>query len=276
MTAHADPSTADLRTADGFSMSLWRRRSPLPRELAGWLTRTEQDRAERYRSAARQGSFVSGRYLAKRCLLRDSRFQPASDAPNVPAEIEILPDEAGGHGAPVVRRGGRLQPWSLSISHTPRWTAVAACLHTQLRVGLDLVEMESGIRLNDLWFSPDEQRIIRAATLPEQARLLLWSIKEALYKTLEPPARFVPRDWETRIADDDGGLRFRYRQRPYVAQVRLLRIPHTLLLAVAAVQTGNTDRDGPNDSTLRSLPRDGQAPERLHAGREFVTDGFAD
>jgi len=135
---------------------------------------------QRYRHAARHRQWQHGRHLAK-ALLREE-----ASALGIPAfSAQGLWIRRSLAGWPqVLDAAGHPQPVKLSISHCGAWAVAAACRPEQGRVGVDLekVEPRSQAFIGD-YFSPGEIAIIQAGE-PARSATLLWTIKEAVLKSL--------------------------------------------------------------------------------------------
>ncbi len=163
-----------------------------------WLSAEEQEGLAHCRSGLRRRSWVAGRIAAKRLLMR-LRLLPAARA----AEITIVSRDDRGRGVvPTVRVAGRMQPTSLSISHTERGVLVAASLDMAVRVGVDLAVVgDYGPGFRRLWFSEQERSLMQRSG-GRLTPAVLWAAKEAAYKTLGEGEPFMPRQIEAQMHED--------------------------------------------------------------------------
>lgn len=220
---------------DGLLISLWHHGAQAIPQWSDCLSPRELDRARQYRSPLRRAQFVTGRMLAKRSLIEHQWISPVRgrrDACVDYEDIDILPDSGTRSGRPVIRVRGSRKPWSLSISHTDSWTAVGLCRIPGQRVGIDLVELEAALSVPTIWYSAAERRLIESSDRQSEASLILWSLKEALYKSGPDQISFVPADWSTELVH--GQLRAFHQTRPYHAHTLIIRIPNRVVMSVAA------------------------------------------
>jgi len=153
-----------------------------------WLSCAEAEQLRTFGDAGSSLRWLAGRYAVKRLLgeLRPSR-DPFSDL-----HIESR-DGRGRKVRPIAHLRGQLQPWSLSLAHTEKYVYVAAALSPRLRVGVDVVEVDSVVPgAIAFWFTPAEKdwcgKIGHSA-----AFALVWSLKEAWYKAETSGEPFAPR-----------------------------------------------------------------------------------
>jgi hypothetical protein len=229
------------RCHDGLHISLWYRGGPTIPYWRDCLTPSELNQLRQYRSSVRRAAFVTGRLLAKRSVIEHQWVAPVDggrDACTVYQSIEILSGSGKRSSNPVIRTLGIQKPWSLSISHTDSWTAIALCRTPGRLVGIDLVDLDEPTSVPFLWYSATERRMIESSVCTTQTRLILWSLKEALFKSGQTEIPFIPTDWSTELAD--GRLRAFYRKRPYHAHTLIVRIPNRVVMSVAVTAGGTS------------------------------------
>ena len=131
-------------------------------------------------------SWLGGRWCAKQAVRQLPGCQELR-----PSEIHIESRNGLEQGvAPRVLVGGRLQAWQLSISHGKRVCAAVATENDQVRLGVDIVDMqERAHRLIRHWFTAEEQSWCENGLSPA----LIWGLKESLYKAVGNGAKFRPR-----------------------------------------------------------------------------------
>ncbi len=174
------------------------------RKAESWLSPRERAELAAWREPGRRSAWLMARMLGKQLI-----GENLADAVD-PATVEILSRDAAGRSVrPRIWRGGGEQPWSLSITHTARGALAALCVTRGVRLGIDITDCDN---LSDgftrLWFTPAEQRWLRATDCPSIA-CFIWAAKEAVYKACNEGEGFAPRDVEVL-----GHNRYAYRQMP--------------------------------------------------------------
>jgi 4'-phosphopantetheinyl transferase EntD len=164
---------------------------------ANWLSEGECRALARMHSRARRETFLAGRLLAKRLVLRDiyaknafSAGQPfaAGDALVTYRDIEIRSEGK----RPEVLICGRSLDLPLSIAHTSRAAMAALGSVPDRQLGIDLVELrEYGHSFAEVWFTPGER--CRLAGAGPSGAAIVWAIKEATYKATNSGEPFDPR-----------------------------------------------------------------------------------
>jgi phosphopantetheinyl transferase len=174
----------------------WRDRLFTMRELAddsrlrtpAWLSCGE---AERFRTIHDERSslrWLTGRYAVKTLLGElTASMSPWSDL-----HVESR-NGRGRMSRPTAHLRGRLQPWSLALTHTDDYVYVAAALSANVELGVDVVEAESvASEVIEFWFTPGEIDWCRRMSC-STAPALVWSLKEAWYKAGNCGEAFAPR-----------------------------------------------------------------------------------
>jgi 4'-phosphopantetheinyl transferase len=163
----------------------------------GLLSAAEQARLDGLKVPKRRRDWLLGRWTAKRLL---QSYLSDTQGLNLPPDvIEILAAE---DGAPYVQVGEPLS-LSLSISHSGSESFCAVCALDLGAVGADVEQVEprepSFVRT---FFTPGENRVVDAALPTERDALVtaLWSVKEAVLKTLRLGLRADTRQVEIRLS----------------------------------------------------------------------------
>ncbi|MFN7037497.1 MAG: 4'-phosphopantetheinyl transferase family protein [Bellilinea sp.] len=146
----------------------------------GWLSAEEKNFLAQMRFPKRRMEWLSGRWTAKRMLLK---ALPA--LAGIPmAEISI---EHHKHGYPLVQVEGQPLLGCLSISHRGEKAAAAYAADDDIFIGIDVewIEERHPAFLQD-YFTVDEIEWVNSVCLEERAArtTLLWSAKEAALKAL--------------------------------------------------------------------------------------------
>ena len=153
-----------------------------------WLSPPEQAAYLSMRSARRQQTFLAGRIVLKKLLLRSAY----TSFPANRLVIESRSDVPGHGERPVLSIDSAVQPLSLSISHSERGVLVAAGDSTTTSVGVDLVTLDA-ITEHVTWtFTAAERRWLAAASSPACRAEELWARKEAIYKACQRGEGFQP------------------------------------------------------------------------------------
>ena len=166
-----------------------------PRE---WLSEREAHSLRSIKSSRRRNDWLAGRWLAKQLVqehLGESR-RPLGD-------IDICSrDEAGRGARPEIQLNGKTEPWSLSLSHSSLGVIVALSVTPGVRVGVDLVPVESfsGSWFRT-WFTSEEQLRLRDASVRDVSRT--WACKEAIYKAVHSEETFMPRRFDVDLSNKD-------------------------------------------------------------------------
>jgi len=186
--------------------------------LSRWLSDAECELAERFRDQGRRMQWLAGRWIAKALITEHIAEQldghldgPSSHDPlrasrSVDRRAVFIQssDAVGRSIRPRVYVRGRLQHWSLSISHSD--TVVYAALATRggVSIGVDVVELSSpNRRLLDLWMTTAERRSYDPSAAALRSTQFMstqypwcaarvWSVKEAAYKAVNRGESFVP------------------------------------------------------------------------------------
>jgi phosphopantetheinyl transferase len=153
-----------------------------------WLSSSELAAFLSMRSARRRDTFLAGRIVLKKMLLRSAYTSfPASRL--AIESRSVVP----GHGErPVLSIDGVVQPFSLSISHSERGVLVAAGDSTTTSIGIDLVA-RNAITEHVTWtFTAAERQWLAAAPSHACQAEELWARKEAIYKACQHGEGFQP------------------------------------------------------------------------------------
>lgn len=174
-----------------------------------WLADGERETAAGIRSAHRRLQWLGGRWLAKSLLVDVVGAELRATRSIAPGCFYIESSNASGKGTrPRIHYRGRLQRWSLSISHFGDSVYVALAMGKGITVGVDIVDArQPGRGFLETWFTPRERMWL--AREPERAASA-WAVKEAAYKALNRGDAFVPRQFEV-DADAAGGYSCRWR-----------------------------------------------------------------
>ena len=145
----------------------------------------------RYNDLSRKGPAVDGWLGGRWCAKRNVRAVTTYQATH-PTQIHIESyDGLQRRISPRVFLRGRLQPWRLSLSHSETLSAAVLSTHHNHRVGVDIVNLEDRPGpLPDYWFNKHEQSWCTSETMP----VLIWGLKEAIFKAIGDDCRFVPRE----------------------------------------------------------------------------------
>ncbi len=129
-----------------------------------------------FRFAARQGSWLSGRFAAKRLLASILDDGLPYD------QIEIVNDALG---APQAMVSGQNLGGCLSISHSDGWAA-AAYAPAGLRIGIDLevAEQRSERFIQDYFTLAEQGLLATRDELADRMATLIWSAKESMLKAM--------------------------------------------------------------------------------------------
>ncbi len=158
-----------------------------------WLSPAEAELATEFRSAKHRDRWLAGRWLAKQVLseaIPNNHFS-ASD-------LHIQTRNERGRGTrPRVFAQGRLQPWSVSISHSNTSIYAVASTCSDIRVGVDIMELSTtSSSVADFWFTPAERQWCRQSQ-DRHSTSLIWSLKEARYKAENQGEPFIPLQVDT-------------------------------------------------------------------------------
>ncbi len=187
--------------------------------LGRWLSDAECELAERFRDPGRCLQWLAGRWIAKALIAEhlaetSARGQLSAIRPvDLPSVFIQSSDAVGRSARPRVYVRGRLQDWSLSISHSDTVVYVALATCGRLSVGVDVVELGGpDRRLLDRWMTAAERRSFDSLAYDTSAAALrsteamstqhpwcaarVWSVKEAAYKAVNRGEKFVPRQLE--------------------------------------------------------------------------------
>ena len=170
----------------------------LPADRSGaadrWLSPAERRALNRMRSPQRQATWLAGRMLAKKVLMKS--LADTTDLIGIPSGAEIHIESTGaGHGQrPSVFVSGRPLDFALSIAHTARGILVAVATEAGVTLGVDLVCRHDLQTKRLAWcFTPAELRWLAAAPAEGRVPERLWAMKEALYKACQQGEGFAPR-----------------------------------------------------------------------------------
>ncbi len=182
--------------------------------------------------------------------------------------MEILSRDAAGRAVrPVVQFQNQIMPWCVSLSHSERGVLVAVSVDPEIRVGVDLAEMEDlNPRSLVFWFTARERERLREGGAKKSA--VSWAVKEAVYKAINTGESFVPKKFEVFRRDKAGyecqheGESLKDRSRLAVWEVD----DHVAVTAIIA--------DSP--LALKGLPQIGGKTEQRHvpSSRENVLAGM--
>jgi 4'-phosphopantetheinyl transferase EntD len=197
-----------------------RRFEPLlsPRERRRWTA---------VRHAARRREWLAGRLVAKHAFLvrfarirlgpeRRGAWRPevvvvsrddlASSAASDLARVEVLGADEGGAGRPELVWCGRAvsDVVSLSIAHAGGWVAVALGVQAPVGVDVEVVRARSAA-FRRSWFTDAEiawaESGVAASVAADARYTLLWTLKEAAFKTGRVGDRWRPRDTELHLGE---------------------------------------------------------------------------
>lgn len=175
-------------------------------DCAQWLTRGEREWLRSFGAPQRVRQWLGGRWLAKQILI--TRLASMSFRP---CDIHVESRDGRDRAVrPQVFLRGRLQPWTVSISHSDHAIYVAATTRADAKLGVDVVPLQRlSKRFVDYWFTDYERQWCLRSADP-CAACLLWSLKEAYYKANNDGQPFAPRRidvvTETPLADLDGHI----------------------------------------------------------------------
>ena len=178
-----------MHLCDRF-MSISAMRGVLDRERPeGWLTPAELERWRGFRSPRRALQWLGGRWLAKQILAVTATVVSVA-----PRDLHVESQDGQNRAVrPRVFFRGRLQPWSVSISHSDDAFFVAATTQAGVRVGVDVMPLKPLARqFTDFWFTTRERQWCLRHADP-LAPCLVWSVKEAYYKASNEGEPFAPR-----------------------------------------------------------------------------------
>lgn len=179
----------------------------------------------------------------------------ASDLVGVPLRVAcLLPS-----GRPVVSVADGAAPCVVSVAHTRRLIAAAACRHAG-GVGIDLVPLDAPAKPLDWCCTPAD--VGDSGPGDRLARLRLWAAKEAAYKASRIDTGFQPR--RMRIATI-GPSRFTWSMATQSNAVRgsgawLPADGHVLAVAVRLGPASRLAADSPAAPASRPIPRTVQEP----------------
>ena len=182
--------------------------------LSRWLSDAECELAERFRDQGRRLQWLAGRWVAKALIAEhlagQSDVRSSRDQLNAGRSVDLRAvfiqssDAVGRSARPRVYVRGRLQDWSLSISHSDSVVYVALATRAGLSIGVDVVELSRpDRRLLDRWMTAAERRscepsassVRRTETMSTPhpwCAARVWSVKEAAYKAVNRGESFVP------------------------------------------------------------------------------------
>jgi len=191
-----------------------------------WLHPQEAISASKLRDASRRQAWILGRIAARQLLLE------RVCAPGVcPRQVQIISQRARHQGcAPQVFVDGVLQNWSLSLSHSPTWVAVA--LTVGGTVGIDVVDLAT--------VRPDRLAKLLGDGPWRDGRSQLstavgWAVVEAAFKSLGGPQSFRPGRFHLQLAGSRVAWRYPGPDGPFLGQAHWWR--HDQAIVAMAEQT---------------------------------------
>jgi len=158
------------------------------RSDSSWLSQTECERLDDIRSPRRRLEWRAGRWLVKKLIQ-----EQIGDRAKSCVELCVESRDARGRGArPRVFVSGTLQPWQVSISHSPCSACAAVAIENSTSLGVDVTPKQPlPHSFSRMWFTNDERAWCEERG--QHARSLVWSLKESLYKSLDAAQPFAPR-----------------------------------------------------------------------------------
>ena len=186
----------------GLDEVVWRR-ATRPGRLAtrdGWaeacLSPSERDVWTATRDPGRRETWLLGRLLAKDLVYRHLIDRVGSTDARELARVEVHSRDGTGRAVrPWATIDGRSQPVRISIAHSHDSVATALAMAPGTEIGLDLTEVgDVSAAVAGLWFTNAERAWCGPPDDPQAARrrALIWSIKEACYKSANAGEQFVP------------------------------------------------------------------------------------
>jgi phosphopantetheinyl transferase len=159
---------------------------------ADWLSQPELEYLAKIQSHAYRERWLGGRWLAKQTLLKIIAEEEISLN-----QIHIESRNEHDQGTrPKVFIKGKLTSCSLSISHSDKMIFTAASIDRNIRIGADVIDLTRTTKeLSKYWFTPTEIAWCEISKM-EYAELILWSVKEALYKATHCGESFYPHQIE--------------------------------------------------------------------------------
>ncbi len=165
--------------------------------LNTWLSESECELAARFGHRDRRYQWLAARFVAKQLISEHLRQTCSSPTKIDRRSVYIQSTDAAGRSIrPRVYVEGRLQDWSLSISHSESVVYVALSTQKSLSVGIDVIDMQSPNRSRlSAWMSGRERQTF-SANGDRWCAARAWAVKEAVYKATNHGESFVPGELE--------------------------------------------------------------------------------
>ena len=166
----------------------------VPSDPRAWLSCREQRELGHWKNDQRREAYLAGRWLAKRLIEEQCRTERSAERTLRGIEILSRTADLMRGTVPRVKVGGERLPFAISISHTADDVAVAIADRENIRLGIDLVEMQKSLSASfrELWFGQDEKREFELQE--ESVWSIAWGVKEAVFKALGRGESFAPRE----------------------------------------------------------------------------------
>lgn len=170
---------------------------PQASPLKTWLSDSECELAARFGHNDRRFQWLAARFVAKQLITEHLRQTCSSPTKIDLRSVYIQSTDATGRSIrPRAYVAGRLQDWSLSISHSESVVYVALSTKKSLSVGIDVIDMQSPNRSRlSAWMSGRERQTF-SANGDRWCAARAWAVKEAVYKATNHGESFVPGEFE--------------------------------------------------------------------------------
>ena len=228
--------------------------SPLNVSLDTWLSDSECELAARFGHNSRRTQWLAARFVAKQLIVEHLRKTCSSPIKIDLRSVYIQSTDAAGRSIrPRVYVAGRLQDWSLSISHSESIVYVALSTQKSLSVGVDVIDMQSPNRARlSAWMSGRERQTFSAKG-DRWCAARAWAVKEAVYKATNHGESFVPGELEV-FRDRRGrlGCRLPDGQVPSTLQINS-RESGGHFYVLAAASTGRRMKTAEHDRFTQRL-----------------------
>ena len=178
--------------------------------LDHWLSNAECVIYDQWCNPQRRCTWLAGRILAKQLILQQLRQTSVKSIAHNDIEISTgLPRSK--RERPQVSIAGGPYSKSLSITHTTRGVMVALSTHSDLRIGVDLVDSLSfNPGFVSQWFTESEPTSCSNKITRTHQIATIWAMKEALYKAYNNGEGFAPRRIEV-LSTPEGSYSCSYR-----------------------------------------------------------------
>ncbi len=160
-----------------------------------WLSDSECELAARFGHHDRRYQWLAARFVAKQLIVEHLRQTCSSPTTIDLRSVYIQSTDATGRPIrPRAYVAGRLQDWSLSISHSESVVYVALSIQKSLSVGVDVIDMQSPNRTRLIaWMSGRERQTFSANGNGDRwCSARDWAVKEAVYKATNRGESFMP------------------------------------------------------------------------------------